>query len=191
MPRIRLTRREAEDGILPDVCMKCGNPSQNHIRKKFSWHPPWVLVLLLAGLLPFAIVAVILTKRVTLIAPMCDAHRKHWLSRTLAMLGGFVLAIGLLFAWMFVGLSVPPRRDSWPVILGMAAAIVGVSWIFACILLRLTSIRPVEITDYEVTLAGVSDVFIDAFYDDEEDDEPRLRDDRRSRGSSDDARFQP
>ena len=71
MATVRLYRDETEDFDLPAVCMKCGAPATTWKSKTFSWHPPWVYVLILIGLLPFAIVAMVLTKRRTILAPLC------------------------------------------------------------------------------------------------------------------------
>jgi hypothetical protein len=76
---------------LPDVCLRCGAPATLHKSKTFSWHPPWVYVLLIAGLLPFAIVAIVLTKRRRVEAPLCEQHKHHWLIRQLLILPTFLL----------------------------------------------------------------------------------------------------
>src|SRR5262245_66176532 len=89
MPKVQLSREEAEDGHLPEICMQCGAQAWKQWPKAFSWYPPWVGVLILGGVLPFVIVAAVLTKRMTVRAPLCDEHLNHWSWR----------------AW-FVGLSV-------------------------------------------------------------------------------------
>jgi hypothetical protein len=85
MAVIRLEGRGNEQYDLPEVCMKCGAPAAVRKRKTFSWYPPWVALLLLAGLLPFIIVALILTKRRTVDAPLCEDHTNHWLWRGLVL----------------------------------------------------------------------------------------------------------
>src|SRR5258708_14518335 len=62
MPQIRLDREDA-DGRLPMVCMRCGEPATVTRTRNMSWCPPWVGVLFLAGLIPYVIVAIIMTKR--------------------------------------------------------------------------------------------------------------------------------
>ena len=76
MATVRLGRFEVERGMLPQVCMACGAPAAVRKSKKFAWHPQWIYVLLLAGLLPLIIVAAILTKRMTVAAPFCDDHKR-------------------------------------------------------------------------------------------------------------------
>ncbi len=90
MATVRLSRREAK-GDVPGLCVRCGAPATVERAKTMSWNPPWVYILLLVGLLPFAIVAVILTKRRRVTLPFCSSHHNHWLSRSLVIwlsLGG-------------------------------------------------------------------------------------------------------
>ena len=173
MARVRLSRYEVEEDDLPPVCMRCGAPAVERVSKAFAWHPPWVLVLLIAGLLPFAIVAFVLTKRMTIRAPLCAAHRNHWFSR-------------LLFTWLsFVGLAVlgvaavvlmvesGDRRSgggmSWLAGLACAGATVGLlAWVIATVTLQLTSIRPTEITDRSILLTGVAREFLEALEDEQD-----------------------
>src|SRR5207247_1179889 len=95
MAEIRLDLGEA-DGYLPDICMCCGGAATVTKTRKMSWCPPWVGVLILAGLIPYAIVAMILTKRATVQVPLCDQHKGHWFNRALLAFGSFFLftAIG-------------------------------------------------------------------------------------------------
>jgi hypothetical protein len=78
MPTVWLDRDEAETGDLPSVCIRCGEDATTTSRQHFSWYPGWVNVLILAGLLPWLIVALILTKKMKLNAPVCDRHAGHW-----------------------------------------------------------------------------------------------------------------
>ena len=199
MAIVRLTLDEAADGYLPETCLKCGQKAEHWVKKKFSWHPSWIWILLLAGVLPFAIVAAILTKRATMLAPMCTAHRRHWMIRTAVMVIG-LLAIVVLIVLLIVVSSEPPgrRNDLLPAIFGFALVGGGFAWIVAMIVLGLAGIRPQEITDYDLTLQGVSDQFADDFdrcVEEEEEKEiderarghrPRSRSDR---GSRDDDRY--
>jgi hypothetical protein len=124
MAVVRLFLREAE-GPLPNVCMVCGREATLVKRKSFSWNPSWVWVTLLLGLLPFLIIALILTKRATVEAPLCAEHKYHWAKRTALVLLGLLVVIGVLivaitltsqpanvgrrFVWVwFVWLASPP-----------------------------------------------------------------------------------
>jgi hypothetical protein len=93
--RVTLTRAEAEQSILPEICMQCGAPAAGRREKQFSWNPGWVYLLLFCGLLPLVIVSLMTTKRIRLRAPFCDEHLNHWQWRTNYTLVSF-LALCLL-----------------------------------------------------------------------------------------------
>src|SRR6185369_1113727 len=96
MANVRLTLAEASEGFMPDTCMKCGAKAEHWVKKRLAWHPSWLWVLLFAGPIPFVIVAVILTKRAKLIAPLCTAHRRHWIIRTATMVFGLLGLFGMV-----------------------------------------------------------------------------------------------
>src|SRR5207247_1423192 len=95
MANVRLTLGEASEGFLPETCMKCGANADYWVKKKLAWHPSWLWVLL-PGLIPFVIIASILTKRATLIAPLCRNHRRHWVVRTAITLLGLLGLVGII-----------------------------------------------------------------------------------------------
>src|SRR5262245_2732560 len=107
MAEIRLFIREAE-GPLPNICMVCGREATLVKRKSFSWNPLWVWITLLLGLLPFLIIALILTKRATVEAPLCAEHKYHWAKRTCLVVLGLLLVIGMLV--LAVAISSQPRN---------------------------------------------------------------------------------
>jgi hypothetical protein len=190
MAEIRVRLREA-DGGLPDVCMCCGEPSTILKSKNLSWCPPWVGILILGGLLPYLIVAMIMTKRTTIQAPLCDQHKGHWFNRTLLTVGTFFLfgaiGVGAFILAGILGNNGPGRRndDSF---MGMAcalSAVLGLAWLIILIIAQNTAIRPKEITDRDITLAGLSQAFVDAVEEQDLDDRPR-RSSRRSRDDDDD-----
>jgi hypothetical protein len=53
---------EVERKRIPELCMRCGEPATTHKSRLFSWCPPWVIVTIVAGLLPYIIVSMVLTK---------------------------------------------------------------------------------------------------------------------------------
>src|SRR4051812_25286496 len=83
MASIRLSRYEAEEGDLPEVCMCCGAPATERKRRRFVSHPLWVYVLMPFGYLPYVIVAAVLTEHVRCYTLFCPRHKNHWRSRTL------------------------------------------------------------------------------------------------------------
>jgi hypothetical protein len=178
MAQVRLWVNPREGAIydLPRVCMKCAAEATTVKKRTFSWYPQWVYLLLLAGLLPFVIVAVVLTKRQTVEIPFCDRHKNHFLLRVWAGLGGLAILCGAggLFVFLLSANGPNNKNDDlagvlcfgWSVLLLLYAVGVGVYG-------ALTTIRPTRITDREVTLTNVSPKFARAV---EEDDAEYERD---------------
>src|SRR5579883_2552105 len=98
MPTVWLDRDEAVYGDLPPVCMRCGADATTTRGQTLSWCPSWVIVLIFTGLLPWAVVSMLLTKRMKIKAPMCDRHAGHWfrykLFLGLGLAGAFLLIVG-------------------------------------------------------------------------------------------------
>lgn len=63
---------------LPDRCVKCNAPiAGKRFVKKFYWHNPWIYILILPGLLIYAIVAMIVRKGATVNFGLCAQHRSR------------------------------------------------------------------------------------------------------------------
>jgi hypothetical protein len=183
MAIVRMSIPEAADGFLPETCMKCGARADHWVRKKLIWQPSWVWILLLGGLLPFLIVALILTKRATLIAPLCTAHRRHWVIRNTLAVVGLIVLIGLGVLLFLVAHGPRRRADNLTPFLVILLLVGIFAWLVALITMRLTSIRPLEITDRDVILQGVAEQFADDFdagIDDEDDRPPPPKRSRRA-----------
>ena len=190
MAEIRLRLREANGG-LPDVCMCCGEPSTVLKSKNMSWCPPWVLVLILAGLLPYAIVATILTRRATIQAPLCDQHKGHWFKRTMWNVGTFFLFAAICGGMFFLGVALGDNGRQGDTFMGIAcglSALLGVTWLIILIVAQYTAIRPKEITDKDIPLTNVAKEFVDAVDEQDREDRPRRRRDSRDDGEDYDDR---
>lgn len=194
MAEIRLDLEEA-DGGLPDICMCCGEEATVTKTKKMSWCPPWVGFLILVAWPVWLVVMLIMTKRATLQAPLCEQHKGHWFNRNLIVIGSLFLLGGLGALIFVLAVIIPPRgADDYGPFACLGAVLLFIVWIVILVVVQNTAIRPKEITDHEITLAGVSDAFVEAFEetrgerrssrrrrrpqldeDDDFDDEPRPR----------------
>jgi hypothetical protein len=165
MPRVWLDDRLCKRGDLPDVCLKCGQPATDRVKKTFTWMSPWIYILLLfgaLGLIIFLILAATMRKTVKAQMPMCERHRNHWKARLLLVLLGLVAVIGVIVLVVASLDSLPPGdvRDLLP--LTIVAAILA--WLIGAIVASLTSIRAAEINDARgLQLTGVCEEFIDAY----------------------------
>lgn len=189
MATVTLSEYECRKKLLPDVCMKCGEPATVSVRRNFSWYPPWVLALALAGLLVAVIVAAVLTKKMLVEAPMCERHRKHWFNRMLWTLLSFaaiaVAGIGGI-ALLSANDNAPGNNDLAGWVCG-GGALALISWLVLVVILQSTAIKPSLITDRKITLVKVHPEFVRALEDDREQDaleeEKDFDDDRYRRRS--------
>ncbi len=169
MARVILHDPDRSGYDLPDLCMKCGAPAMVYKAKTFTWHPGWINVLIVCGLLPFVFVAIMLTRRLTVCVPLCEAHRNHWLWRFVMICGSFFTLVGVGFASFLLSLEPDPTRGMRHHLTGLVcfACFFGlILWLIVALVLSLTTIRATEITDRSITLAGVCDQFADAYEED-------------------------
>jgi hypothetical protein len=192
--RLRIDRHQDVIDDVPHVCMKCGADAVLEKKTQFAWYPPWIWVLLFAGVLPYIILVMVLTRRQRVVVPLCDQHKNHFLFRRIFRALGYV---GLFFGapGIFVlGFALSPRR-------GELASFLCVGWMGLIFLYffglevwaLFTKIRPSEITDREIVLTNVSPEFaialdeyeLDEAQDDYDDEYRRLgkpmREDRDKR----------
>lgn len=170
MPSVRLSRYEAEEGDLPDVCMRCGAPAAVRKRYAFTWHPLWTYLLLPFGFLPYVVVAAVLTQRVRCYTLLCERHKWHWLVRTLVVWGGFALMLLLIVGGFALMMALGEGQTGGAkdrlfglFCVGMVALILA--WLISIPVTQVTAIHPTESTHRTVTLARVSPAFIDALLD--------------------------
>jgi hypothetical protein len=87
----------ARDTVLPDRCVKCNRPARGlRMTKKLYWHPPAYYLLVCAGLLLYAIVALIVRKTATLHLGICEEHRNKR-RRSIAIAWSLVALAVVLF----------------------------------------------------------------------------------------------
>ncbi len=162
MAEIRLGRNEVERGRLPKVCMVCGGRASVKRKRSFSKSPSWAL---LAG---GVILASLLAKRMKINAPLCHAHRNHWLNRTLIITLTFVASFLVTVISLIVLAAKSPQRGQGDTALAGGFAI-GVllllGWIILAVVLQLTAIRATDVTDKSLTLKNVSPSFIEELKD--------------------------
>jgi hypothetical protein len=200
MASIRLRGRETDRGRLPKVCIICGGQATERLRKRFSWHPPWVIVLIVLGLLPYAIVAMALTESISVDVPLCSQHKRYWLTKFGWFFASFaailLVGIGSLVLAYYVHEKYRIEIGGWVcgfVALGM------VVWLIAIFLLQLFALRPIGITEDSITFANAHPEFVEAVqearrkraemrsldFDDDDDFEPPRRRGRRDRANFD------
>jgi hypothetical protein len=158
MARVILALDEVEEGRLPRVCMKCGAPAEVERSKLFSWHPGWVIVLILIGLLVYVVVAFVLTRRRRVWTPLCQLHANYWSIRAWYILGGLSAIMLALFAWIVVGVNGGADTEWWPMT-GLAVGGAFLAWLISAAVLQSISIRPERITATKIGLLAIHPEF--------------------------------
>ena len=101
---------------LPDRCVKCNSPASGYGKRlRLAWHSPLAFLALLGGLLPYIIVALILTKRLTVYVGVCPRHRRRRWAGIVAGWLGFILG----FLLCVVGASARAPTGAWAFVMGM------------------------------------------------------------------------
>jgi hypothetical protein len=170
MASVRIDFEDLDADALPDMCMRCAAPAAVRKVRAFAWQPQWIAILILAGLLPYIVVALILTKRRRVAVPLCERHQGHFAWRLWTGLIGFGV-VALLF---FGGIALAAGSSSSSSPSGRAAdelyglvfgscCLAFVAWLILIVVLQQTAIRPSEITDFSITLQNVSYDFLRAY----------------------------
>ena len=163
MAEVRLGKFEVEKGRLPKLCMVCGTESSLKVKKTFSWYPRWIVALIIFGALPAFIVAMILTKKMTIKAPLCHDHRNHWFGRSLFLYLG-LLVMGLIGFLLVMTVAIQSgqhgRDNNWMGFACLGSVVLFLVWLIVAAILQSTGIQATEITDKSITLKGVDSTFL-------------------------------
>jgi hypothetical protein len=167
--------------------MRCGGPSTVVKTKKFSWYPSWVYLLILVHLLIFLIVALIMTKRMTVPVPLCDKHRRHFLWPTLLGVGALLLLLVTIFGGVILAGALEDAldrdaRDTFFVVWFVGGGALFLAVLITACVVQIRTIRPTQITDRDITLTNVAPEFVKGFRAGEFEDEDEEYDFRRPRG---------
>ena len=169
MANVTLMNTETDPGILPKVCCRCGMPAEAEKRVSFAWTPPWTLILILAGVLIYIIVAMILRKTRVVYLPVCEEHNSYWkapeLFLGLSLLGTIVGIIGGIA--LFSG---NPNTADYVAFVVLGALFWFVVSLIISIVWQQRYIRVTEITDREIRLKNVHPDFIEALEQDRDRD---------------------
>jgi hypothetical protein len=121
---------------LPPICIRCGHAATGgFLHRKAYWHERWLYLLLIPGVIWYAIAALFVRKRMDLAVPLCVQHRYRYLQLRRAaiammiaggifvivsffvsaddliypMLACFVLLLAGVITWLVAGLFLTPK----------------------------------------------------------------------------------
>ncbi len=160
MAQVRMSRYEAEEGMLPPVCVRCGAPATRYKRVSFSTLSDVFYLVVLFLLWPLAMAAVLLRQRALFLLPVCHPHRNHWRWRRAFLAACFVVLLAYLFVLfdaannMLVDHTFAVRFLTWSA---------GPAWLAVVLLARIKMVRPNQISEESVRLTDVHPTFARAY----------------------------
>jgi hypothetical protein len=168
MPQVILHRHEYKyPGMLPPVCVVCGQDAEEYHERELEWTPRWLFLfvfLCLFGLLPWVILTNLLRRTAKIYIPFCENHLTYWVTRSFYKLLFVVIGAGCMAAglttWL-VANSLPSLRSSnlggTGFMIGFAAFLV---FLLIAAIYRTQGIEVAEITHRNVTMINVHPAFI-------------------------------
>ncbi|MBL9025026.1 MAG: hypothetical protein JNL21_22710 [Myxococcales bacterium] len=87
--------------VLPPRCVKCNAPASHRVQKTLYWHEPWVYFTIFAGVLIYAIVALIMRKQAYVDWGLCDKHKSQRTIGFAVAAAGFLAGLGIMFLGAF------------------------------------------------------------------------------------------
>jgi hypothetical protein len=140
---------------LPPPCVKCGAPANGKpVDKRFYWHHPALYLLILAGVLIYAIVATIVRKSMRLQVPLCAQHAQR---RSLAVTLSWVIPlVGIADAFILPNLGVDG---------GVVALITGVFIVTGLVIWAIVGypLKPKSIDESRGVFTGFCEAYLQQF----------------------------
>lgn len=111
---VTITQQELDAGILPELCMLCGQSTNNRITRSIQYQPNWAQAMTVGGLImggiPGIIIAIMTTAEKKVACPICHRHQNHWSRLTVLAGVGWLLpillgALGFLSGYLPVSYS--------------------------------------------------------------------------------------
>lgn len=183
MASIQLSRYEAEEGDLPDVCMCCGAPAGERKRLRFTSYPLWVIPRLMWDCfnanplwLGFSLlwdwrsntkVVDRNTRYTRCYTLFCSRHKNYWLIRSLTIWIALAVILVLIAGGFFLSLLLTDLVDesSWGLIFGsycIGTFVILFCWLISIPISQATAIHPANVKDNYLILKRVSPAFADA-----------------------------
>lgn len=143
-----------KDAQLPDRCTVCNAPANGfRLKRNLYWHPPAWYLLICAGLLFYAIAALIVRKKASIEIGLCPTHiqkRKRAIAITWLLIGVSILVVFL-------------ATIKEPTLILLAGAILIGALIYGVI--AVPPVTPAKITDRLVYLKGVGVAYLNMLAD--------------------------
>jgi hypothetical protein len=108
---------------LPNICLKSNQPATRQLKRSLSWHPPAAYFGLLLGVIPFVIIALIITKRATIYIGLSDEWFAIRKKKIATGWGIALLSIALGIGMIALAAASPRSAGSFACITGLVALV--------------------------------------------------------------------
>lgn len=109
-----ITREQLEQGILPDICMICGEATTNRVTYSIDYQPKWAEAASLGGYMlggiPGVIMHMMTSHELHVSCPICNQHQGHWRNRNVYASIAWVLIPLLAGMGFLTGFLYPEDR---------------------------------------------------------------------------------
>lgn len=148
---------------LPDACVRCNQPGVKRFRKDLYWHEPWIYLLILPGLLIYAICAIALRKKATVECSLCPAHAKKRMTRILIT---WLIVLAAIGCWVLAAMGMNDAfgrayRDMSALFIPLGILVVIGAAVYAAIVLPI--LKPKKIDEQYAYLKGAGPEFLAKF----------------------------
>lgn len=145
---------------LPPVCVKCNAPEAKRYTNDVYWHEPWVYVLILPGILIYAIVSLAIRKKATYECGLCTTHARRRLRHILVIwifvgFGALIAVLGGMAAADVFG----RENDQFALLIPGGLFVIVGAGVYA--VMALPILRPKKIDDQYAYLTGAHPSFLD------------------------------
>ncbi len=173
---INLSRYEAEEGDLPDVCMCCGAPAMERKRRCFSSYPLWVVLTLLWGFAmgevsgkSYRKVADKNTRYIRCYTLFCARHRNYFFVRSLIIWGALIVILLVLVGGFFLAIWLVGQDDtsSLDIVFGsfcIGSVVLLLGWLISIPISQAMAIHPTISREHQLILKRVSPAFLEAVH---------------------------
>ncbi|MBC7785262.1 MAG: hypothetical protein H7144_15610 [Burkholderiales bacterium] len=157
--RLRTTRT----CTLPPNCVKCGQHATKFLTKAFYWHSPWLYLLILPGILVYAIVALVLRKQAYLTYGLCAQHNSTRLKKVGVTWLAFLIGIGALVGGIALANRAAGREweDMGTLVVILSFVIMLAAAIYGAV--GVPALRAKRIDDRYAWYNGAGDEFLQQF----------------------------
>lgn len=147
-----------KDARLRETCVKTGDIAATSVKRKFSWHPPWLSILIFGVLPIYLILSIFITQRANVSLPLSESAYSQRKSRLLKAWIAALLSIASIIGGFFM--LVGEIND----IAGIALLIGGFVGIIVCLVIGqivARILKPIRITKTHVWFKGVHPNILD------------------------------